>query len=131
MPPGPPLLCRSVCRERKKSPMARSWRNFLRGDRDEEDGAAVAGEPERSTEDVEDGNGHLDTDLESLVDAPPAEEVQAERKEPAPEDVWEADESEPEEPLQDPGAVAEAPETIAERQEPGGWFGRLREGLNR
>jgi fused signal recognition particle receptor len=131
MPPGPPLLCRSVCRESKKSPMARSWRNFFRRSTDEEHGPAVAGEPERSTEDVEEGNGHLDTDLESLVDAPPAEEVRAERKEPAPEDVWEADESEPEEPLPEPGAVAEAPETIAERQESGGWFGRLRQGLSR
>jgi fused signal recognition particle receptor len=113
--------------------MARSWRNFFRRSTDEEqeNGPAVAGEPERSTEDVEEGNGHLDTDLESLVEAPPAEEVQAERKEPAPEDVWEADESEPEEPLPEPSAVAEAPEGIAERQESGGWFGRLRQGLSR
>jgi fused signal recognition particle receptor len=62
---------------------------------------------------------------------PTAEEVQAERKEPAPEDVWEVDESEPEESLPEPGAVDEAPETIAERQESGGWFGRLRQGLSR
>jgi fused signal recognition particle receptor len=50
---------------------------------------------------------------------------------PAPEDVWEVDESEPEELLPEPGAVDEAPETIAERQESGGWFGRLRQGLSR
>ncbi|CAA9485561.1 MAG: Chromosome partition protein smc, partial [uncultured Rubrobacteraceae bacterium] len=25
-PPGPPLSYRNVCREKKKSPMARSWR---------------------------------------------------------------------------------------------------------
>src|ERR671913_1157723 len=133
MPPGPPLLCRSVCRESKKSPMARSWRSFFRRSTDEEqeNGPAVAGEPEDSTEDVEEGNGRLDADLESLVEVPPAEEVQAERKEPAPEDVWEIEETEPEESLPEPGAVDEAPEAIAERQESGGWFGRLRQGLSR
>jgi fused signal recognition particle receptor len=138
MPPGPPLLCRSVCRESKKSPMARSWRSFFRRETDEEQvkGPAVASEPERSTEDVEEGNGHLAADLQTSVEeaaevVPTAEEVQAERKEPAPEDVWEVDESEPEESLPEPGAVDEAPETIAERQESGGWFGRLRQGLSR
>jgi fused signal recognition particle receptor len=138
MPPGPPLLCRSVCRESKKSPMARSWRSFFRRETDEEqeNGPAVASEPERSTEDVEEGNGHLAADLQTSVEeaaeeVPTAEEVQAERKEPAPEDVWEVDESEPEELLPEPGAVDEAPETIAERQESGGWFGRLRQGLSR
>jgi fused signal recognition particle receptor len=138
MPPGPPLLCRSVCRESKKSPMARSWRSFFRRETDEEqeNGPAVASGPERSTEDVEEGNGHLAADLQTSVEeaaeeVPTAEEVQAERKEPAPEDVWEVDESEPEESLPEPGAVDEAPETIAERQESGGWFGRLRQGLSR
>jgi fused signal recognition particle receptor len=133
MPPGPPLLCRSVCRESKKSPMARSWRNFFRRSTDEEqeNGLAVAGEPERSTEDVEEGNGHLDADLESLVEVPPAEEVQAERKEPAPEEVWEIEETEPEESLPESGALEEAPEAIAKRQESGGWFGKLRQGLSR
>jgi fused signal recognition particle receptor len=133
MPPGPPLLCRSVCRESKKSPMARSWRSFFRRSTDEEqeNGPAVAGEPEDSTEDGEEGNGRLDADLASLVEVPPAEEVQAERKEPAPEDVWEIEETEPEESLPEPGAVDEAPEAIAERQESGGWFGRLRQGLSR
>ena len=136
MPPGPPLLCRSVCRESKKSPMARSWRSFFRRETDEEqeNGPAVVSEPERSTEDVEEGNGHLAADLQTSVEeaaevVPTAEEVQAERKEPAPEDVWEVDE--PEESLPEPGAVDEAPETIAERQESGGWFGRLRQGLSR
>jgi fused signal recognition particle receptor len=131
-------LCRSVCRESKKSPMARSWRSFFRRETDEEqvNGPAVASEPERSTEDVEEGNGHLAADLQTSVEeaaeeVPTAEEVQAERKEPAPEDVWEVDESEPEESLPEPGAVDEAPETIAERQESGGWFGRLRQGLSR
>ena len=138
MPPGPPLLCRSVCRESKKSPMARSWRSFFRRETDEEqeNGPAVASGPERSTEDVEVGNGHLAADLQTSVEeaaeeVPTAEEVQAERKVPAPEDVWEVDESEPEELLPEPGAVDEAPETIAERQESGGWFGRLRQGLSR
>jgi fused signal recognition particle receptor len=118
--------------------MARSWRNFFRRETDEEqeNGPAVASEPERSTEDVEEGNGHLAADLQTSVEeaaeeVPTAEEVQAERKEPAPEDVWEVDESEPEESLPEPGAVDEAPETIAERQESGGWFGRLRQGLSR
>src|SRR5215203_4173911 len=136
MPPGPPLLCRSVCRESKKSPMARSWRSFFKRETDEvqDNGPAVASEPERSTEDVEEGNGHLAADLQTSVEeaaeeVPTAEEVQAERMQPAPEDVWEVDE--PEESLLEPGAVDEAPETIAERQESGGWFGRLKQGLSR
>src|SRR5919107_3196345 len=114
MLPGPPLLCRSVCRESKKSPMARSWRSFFRRETDEEqeNGAAVASEPERSTEE---GNGYLAADLQTSVEkvaeeAPTAEEVQAERKEPAPEDVREVDE--PEESLPEPGAVDETPEAI-------------------
>ena len=108
--------------------MARSWRSFFRRSTDEEleNGPEVAGEPDDSTEE---GNGHLDADLESLVEVPPAEEVQAERREPAPEDVWEIEE--PEESLPEVGAVDEAPETIAERQESGGWFGKLRQGLSR
>src|ERR671910_319255 len=127
MPPGPPLLCRSVCRESKKSPMARSWRSFFKRDADEEqvNGPAVASEPERTTEDAEEGNGRRAADLEALVEEA-AEEVQAQRKELAPEDVGEVDESLPE-----PGAVDEAPEAIAGRQESGGWFGRLRQGLTR
>ncbi|HZB09105.1 MAG TPA: signal recognition particle-docking protein FtsY, partial [Rubrobacter sp.] len=114
------------------------WRSFFRRETDEEqeNGPAVASEPERSTEDVEEGNGHLGADLEAfeeetVEEVPTPEEVQAERKEPTPEDVWEVDESEPEESLPEPGAVDEAPETIAERQESGGWFGRLRQGLSR
>src|ERR687893_444973 len=138
MPQGPLLLCRSVCRESKKSPMARSWRSFFRRGTDEEqvNGPTVASEPGHSTEDVEQGNGHLVADLEAFEEeaaeeVPSAEEVQAERKEPAPEDVWEIEETEPEESLPEPGAVDEAPEAIAERQESGGWFGRLRQGLSR
>ncbi len=141
MPPGPPLLYRSVYRESKKSPMARSWRSFFRRGKDEEqeNGPAVASEPEHSTEGAEEGNGHLAADLEAFVEeaaeeVPSAEKVQAERKEPAPEDVWEVEETEAggaEESLPEPGAVEEAPETIAERQDSGGWFGRLRQGLSR
>ena len=138
MPPGPPLLCRSVCRESKKSPMARSWRSFFRRETDEDqvNGPAVASEPERSAENVEAGNGHLAADLQTSVeeaaeDVPATEEAQAERKKPAPEDVLGGDESEPAESLPEPSAVDEAPETIAERQESGGWFGRLRQGLSR
>jgi fused signal recognition particle receptor len=110
--------------------MARSWRSFFRREIDEEqdNGPAVTSEPERSTEDVEVGNGHLAADLQTSVEEA-AEQVQAESKEPAPEEVWEVDE--PEELLLGPGTVDEAPETIAERQESGGWFGRLRQGLSR
>ena len=116
--------------------MARSWRSFFRRNTDEEqvNGPAVASEPEHSTRDVEDVNGRLAADLESFVEVPSAEEVQAERKEPAPDDVWEIEETEPgeaEESLPEPGAADEAPETIAERQDSGGWFGRLRQGLSR
>jgi len=111
--------------------MARSWRSFFRRDTDEvrENGPAVASEPEHSTEDVEEGNGHLTADLEAFAEeaaeeVPSAEEVQTERKVPAPEDIWEVEEALPD-------AVEETPETIAERQESGGWFGRLRQGLSR
>src|SRR5215204_5875007 len=120
--------------------MARSWRSFFRRNIDEEqaNGQAVASEPEHSTGDVERGNGHLSGDLEEIVgepakDVPTAEEVQAERKEPAPAEVWESEPDEVAESLPEPGAV-EAPsdaETLAERQESAGWFGRLRLGLSR
>src|SRR5919107_1577545 len=136
MPRGPLLLCRSVCRESKKSPMARSWRSFFRRGTDEEqvNGPTVASEPGHSTEDVERGNGHLVADLEAIEEeaaeeVPSAEEVQAQRKQPAPEDVWEVEETEPaEDSVPEPGAVEETPETIAERQESGGWFWRVKPG---
>ena len=50
--------------------MARSWRNFFRRETDEpqENGPAVASEPERSTEDVEEGNGDLAADLQTSVE---------------------------------------------------------------
>jgi fused signal recognition particle receptor len=120
--------------------MARSWRSFFRRNPDEEqeNGPAVTSEPEQSTEDLEEGNGHRPTDLEAVVEeaaevVPTAEEVQAERPEPAPADEWEvevADPDEVEESLPEPSAVEEAG-TVAARQESGGWFGRLRQGLSR
>jgi fused signal recognition particle receptor len=69
-------------------------------------------------------------------DVPTAEEVQAERKEPAPEDVWEVEEpvsGEVEVSLPEPTPVEEAgdAEAVAEAQESAGWFGRLRQGLSR
>ena len=121
--------------------MARSWRSFFRRGTDEEqvNGPTVASEPGHSTEDVEQGNGHLEGDSEAFEEeaaeeVPSAEVVQAERKQPAPEDVWEVEETETgeaEDSMPEPGAVEEASETIAERQESGGWLGRLRQGLSR
>jgi fused signal recognition particle receptor len=111
--------------------MARSWRNFFRKSTDEEqqNGPAVA----RAVEAGEEGNGHHPVDLEPAddvlpEDVPTAEEVQAERKEPAPADVWEVEEALPE-----PTPVEEEPDddAVAEEQESAGWFGRLRRGLSR
>src|SRR3954451_1948806 len=121
--------------------MARSWRNFFRKSTDEEQekGQTVASEP--ASEDVEEGNGHRPVDLgpaEDVLteDVPTAEEVQAERKEPAPEDVWGVEEAlsgEVEEALPEPTPVeAESDaEAVAEAQESAGWLGRLRRGLSR
>jgi fused signal recognition particle receptor len=120
--------------------MARSWRNFFRKSTDEEQekGPAVASDP--APKDVEEGNGHHPEDLELddgiAEEVPTAEEVQAERKEPAPEDVWEVEEpvtAEVEEPLPEATPVEAEPdsEAVAEAQESAGWFGRLRQGLSR
>jgi fused signal recognition particle receptor len=142
MPPGPPLLCRSVCRESKKSPMARSWRNFFRRSTDEEKGSGVVSEPERSTEE---DNGHVAVEVEASLqdaaeeeplteDVPTAEEVQAERKEPAPAEAWEVEEPVPgevEEALPEPSPVEVASDAVVEAQESSGWFGRLKQGLTR
>jgi fused signal recognition particle receptor len=118
--------------------MARSWRNFFRQNTDEEQGQAVKGEPEPSTAEE---NGHHAVDLApadevAVEDVPTAEEVQAARKEPAPEDVWEVEAPEPgevEEALPEPSVVEEASdaEGVVEAQESVGWFGRLRQGLSR
>ena len=95
--------------------MGRSWRSFFRRSTDEqqENGPAVASEPEHSTEE---GNGHLSADPETFASEPTGE---------APADVREVEESLPE-----PGAFEDA-ETLADRQESAGWFGRLRQGLSR
>ena len=120
--------------------MARSWRNFFRKSTDEEQekGQAVASEP--APDAAEEGNGHHPEDLEPddgvAEDVQTAEEVQAERKVPAAEDVWEVEEpasAEVEEALPEPTPVEEEPDAgaIAEAQESAGWFGRLRQGLSR
>ncbi len=121
--------------------MARSWRNFFRRSTDEEQarGPVVAREP--STEDVGGGDGSHLVDPESAEDAlaediPTAEEAQAERKEPAPEDVWEIEETVPgevDESLSEPTSVEALSdaEDAVEVQESAGWFGRLRRGLSR
>jgi fused signal recognition particle receptor len=123
--------------------MARSWRSFFRRSTDEEqqNGPAATSEPENSTEGLEGGNGYRPTDLEAIVEeaaeeVPAAEEIQVERREPAPADEWEIEEADPgevEESLPEPSALEEAgdPEKVAARQESGGWFGRLRQGLSR
>ena len=111
--------------------MARSWRNFFRKSTDEEreQGPAVASPPEE----VEKGNGHRLEDVVSdediASDVPTAEEVQAERKEPAPADEWEAEEpASAEEALPEPTSVEAESDAgaVAEAQESSGWLGRLR-----
>jgi fused signal recognition particle receptor len=118
--------------------MARSWRNFFRKSTDEEQEKGPAVASERTPEDVEEGNGHHPEGLEAedgiAEDVPTAEKVQAERKEPAAEDVWEVEEAaEVEEELPEPTPVETEPdaEAVAEAQESAGWFGRLRQGLSR
>jgi fused signal recognition particle receptor len=123
--------------------MARSWRNFFRKstDGEQENGPTVASEPEPAAEDIEEGNGHHTVDLALTdhvlaEDVPTAEEVQADRKEPAPEDVWEVEEAnvgEIKELLPELTPVEAEPdaEAVAEAQESEGWFGRLRKGLSR
>ncbi len=114
--------------------MARSWRSFFKktGESDQESGFSVATKPAREAETPVD-------EAEAAVSprkVPSAEEVQAGRKEPAATEVWEVEEStlgEVEAALPEPDAVEETPEAeaAAERQESGGWFGRLRQGLKR
>ncbi len=125
--------------------MARSWRSFFRRSTDEEreQGPAVASEPGPSPapEGAEEGNGQGPPASETLLEEPPtedvpaAEEVQAQRKEPAPEDVWEVEEPAPgevEEALPEPSPVeASDAGDVIEAQESAGWFGRLRRGLSR
>jgi fused signal recognition particle receptor len=109
--------------------MARSWRGFFRReDREKPEGSGVATQTEAPVEQGEVTDGSQNEVLA-------AEEVLAERREPevleAP--VEEAAPGKVEGALPEPGMVEEAPdaETAVERQETGGWFGRLRQGLRR
>jgi fused signal recognition particle receptor len=108
--------------------MARSWRGFFRRDREEPGGSGVATQTEAPVESDGVPEGSQD-------EVPAAEEVLAERREPegfkAPVKV--VTPGEVEEALPAPGMVEEAPdaETAVERQQAGGWFGRLRQGLRR
>jgi fused signal recognition particle receptor len=106
--------------------MARSWRNFFRREEPEPSGVATQTE---APADGNEENGGASMEVRS------AEEVLAERREPVAEDeiVEEAAPGEVEEALPEPGVVEEAPDAGAavERQESGGWFGRLRRGLKK
>ncbi len=125
-------MYRSVCRESKKSSMARSWRSFFKrsGELDGETGSGVATQTDAniSTEEPDEAARPEDEVL-------PAEEVLAGREEPAAAEdpIEEALPGEVEEALPGSDPVEEAPdaEAAAERQESGGWFGRLRQGLSR
>ncbi len=126
-------MCPSVCRESKKSPMARSWRNFFRRSSDEEpeQGSAVATEAPPEAEQTA-----TPEDEGARADVPAAEEVLAARDEPDATEVGEVEEAEPgevEAALPEPSRIEEAPdaEAVVEEQESVGWFGRLRRGMSR
>src|SRR3712207_1537903 len=109
--------------------MARSWRNFFKRDEGELEGSGVGTKTVPPAEDTEEA-------ARSGEDVPSAEEVLAEREEPAAADPSEFEEEAPgevEAALPGPDAVEEAsdPEAAAERQESDGWFGRLQRGLRR
>ena len=112
--------------------MARSWRNFFRKNQDEESqsDSAVATETEARPGAPEEAG-----DVEA--DVPTAEEVLAAREEPAPAEVEPIEDEvapgEVEEALPEPSPIEEAPgpEAVAEEQESGGWYGRLRRGMTR
>jgi fused signal recognition particle receptor len=113
--------------------MARSWRSFFKKTEEPGRGAGpgVATETEAESPIGEIEDAAAGTEIEVL----PAEEVLAGREEPYPAElpIEEAAPGEVEEALPEPDAVEEAPdaEAAAERQESGGWFGRLRQGLSR
>jgi len=108
--------------------MARSWRGFFRRDREEPGGSGVVTQTEAPVE--RDGVTEGSQD-----EVPAAEEVLGERMEPegfeAP--VKGATPGEVEEALPALRMVEGPPdaETTVERQQAGGWFGRLRQGLRR
>ncbi len=109
--------------------MARSWRNFFREAKDDEETRRPAvAEPSTELEETGEGNGHHPVDAELEPDQPLTEEVQAERKEPSPENVLEVEEASDEHEASMPEV---APDAVAERQESAGWFNRLRQGLSR
>jgi fused signal recognition particle receptor len=109
--------------------MARSWRNFFKRDEGDLEGSGVA-----TKTGAEAPAGATEEAARTEKDVPTAEEVQAERGGPAATEVWEVEEAAPGEVvLPEPDAVEEAPDAgvAAERQESGGWFGRLQKGLRR
>ncbi len=111
--------------------MARSWRNFFKRDEEELEGSGVATKVE-----AEAPAGGTEGAAPTDEDVPTAEEVLAERGGPAATDVSEVEEAAPgevEAALSEPDAVEEAADASAsaERQESGGWFGRLQRGLRR
>jgi fused signal recognition particle receptor len=106
--------------------MARSWRSFFKktGEPERETGSGVATETEAriSTEEIDEA-------APAENEVPAAEEVLAGREEPAAAEAIEYEEASPgevEEAFPEPDA-----EAAAERQESGGWYGRLRRGLSR
>ena len=139
--------------------MARSWRNFFRRSKDEPEDQPGVTETEAAPEREDSGHGAAltqdrppvepepeTTDPEvveepfreqPVADVPAAEEVQAGRTEPSPEDTWEveeeADPNEVDEALPEPTSIEDEPDAaaVAEEQESAGWFGRLRRGLSR
>ena len=107
--------------------MARSWRSFFRKSKDEEpeNGPVVATEVAPEVTEAPE------------AEVPSAEEVLAAREEPAATEVAEVEEDfalcEVEEALPEPSPIEAAPdaEAVADEQESGGWFGRLRRGMSR
>jgi fused signal recognition particle receptor len=111
--------------------MARSWRNFFKRDEGEPEGSGVATKIE-----AEAPEGISEEAARSDEDVPTAEEVLAEREEPAASDVLEVEDAAPgevEAALPETDVVEEASDAgaAAEMQESGGWFGRLQRGLSR
>jgi fused signal recognition particle receptor len=110
--------------------MARSWRSFFRKSKDEEpeNGPVVATEVAPQVGEVTEA---------PEAEVPSAEEVLAAREEPAATEVAEVEEDfapcEGEEALPEPSPIEAAPdaEAVADEQESGGWFGRLRRGMSR
>jgi fused signal recognition particle receptor len=109
--------------------MARSWRSFFRKNKDEE--------PESGPEVPTEVSPAAAEGTEAPeADVPSAEEALAARDEPTATEVAEIDEALPaevEKALPEPSILEAAPdaEAVADEQESGGWFGRLRRGMSR